>query len=71
MEKRGPRKNKTTYGTVTVSLSDLGLPGGEVILNLAVKHPKVVEGNFGTYSKKVKIDLTKVNVEVNDATVSN
>ena len=59
----GKRLNKTTHGTVTVSLSDLGLPGGEVILNLAVKYPKVVEGNFGTYSKKVKIDLTKVNNE--------
>ena len=67
---RSPRLNKTTRGTVSVSLTDLGLPGGEVILNLEVRHPKVVEGTFGSYMKKVKIDLTKVNVEVNDATIS-
>ena len=58
---RSPRLNKTTRGTVSVSLTDLGLPGGEVVINLEVRHPKVIEGTLGMYAKKVKIDLTKVN----------
>ena len=60
---RSKRLNKTTRGVVSVNLTDLGLPGGEVVFNLVVRHPKVITGTLGLYSKKVTINLTKVNDE--------
>ena len=63
------RLNKTTKFTVSIDLTNCGLPSGELVLNMVVRHPKVVTSPLGMYSKTVKVDLTKY-LEVTNETVS-
>ena len=59
----GKYANKTTKFTVSVDLATCGFTSGELVLNMVVKHPRVLTGPLGMYAKKVTIDLTKVNNE--------
>ena len=63
------RLNKTTKFTVSIDLTNCGLPSGELVLNMAVRHPKVLASPLGMYSKTVKVDLTKY-LKVLDETVA-
>jgi hypothetical protein len=63
----GKRVNKTAKFTVSIDLTNCGLTSGELVLNMEVRHPKVLTSPLGLYSKKVKVDLTKM---VTNATIA-